>query len=71
MKVLYVIVLAITLITFYTIYNKKDHFKTVKQLNLEDYYNTYRPHVYTNQVQPAQQNDQIITKSFYPNCQKR
>jgi len=43
---------------------KKDHFKTIKQQNQEIYDNTVRPHVFTNQVIPAQKNNEIITKSF-------
>lgn len=55
------VILAITLIYFNF---KKDTFKTIKQQRQEDYDNTYRPHVFTNQVIPAVHNNEIITKSF-------
>jgi len=46
---------------------KKDHFKTIKQENDEDYYNTYRPHGYTNALSKPEKNNNLITKSFLTN----
>jgi len=45
---------------------KKDNFKTVQQLNNEDYHNTYRPHGYTNSLVKTDRNEPI-TKTFLKN----
>ena len=62
-KVLLIPISLVVVLLFY-LGLKKDHFKTIQQQNQETYDNTYRPSVFTNQVIPAEKNNEIITKSF-------
>lgn len=46
---------------------KKAKFESITKEKQDIHDNTYRPHVFTNQVVPAQKNNEIITKSFLTN----
>jgi len=67
MKSLVLLPIGIVIVFLIFLNLKKDHFKTIEQLNLEDYENTYRPHRYTNQITQADPNNEIVTKSFLKN----
>ena len=46
---------------------KKAKFETIKQQKEENFDINFRPHVFTNEVVPAQKNNDFITKSFLTN----
>ena len=54
-----VIILVIILVVFLLFYFKKDNFKSVQLESQEDYDNYYRPYVFTNQIKPAEKNQEV------------
>jgi hypothetical protein len=54
-------IIILTIVFYYTF--RKDNFYNIQQETNEDYDNYYRPVVYTNQIVPAQKNQEITKQT--------